>query len=58
MIDAAKLEALKVWYSLFTTLMDGHSEGDFSDRQLIDKLQTLRAELKLRVPEAEPTKPH
>ncbi len=58
MIDSAKLEALKVWYALFTTLMDGHADGDYSDQQLIDKLKTLRAELKLRVPEAEPSKPH
>jgi hypothetical protein len=56
-IDRAKLEAIKVWYAVFTTLMDAHVAGDYTDAELVEKLQQLRARLKELVPDGTPVKP-
>jgi hypothetical protein len=57
MINPAKLEAIKVWYSVFTVLMDAHADREYTDAELLKKLQELRAKLKELVSEAEPAKP-
>ena len=55
-IDPAKVEVLKVWYSVFCTLVDGHAEGestDAADAIFIQKMYELRRKLAERVPEVE-----
>lgn len=49
-IDPAKVEVLKVWYSVFCTLMDS---DEYTDRVLLEKLRKLRAELVREIPEVE-----
>jgi hypothetical protein len=47
MVDRRKLEILKVFYALFTTLMDSQrTERPMSDSELLDKLRVLNAQLK------------
>jgi hypothetical protein len=47
-VDKAKLEVLRVFYAVFTTLMDG---TDLSDEALLSKLRVLNARLKNEVGE-------
>jgi len=51
--DPAKVEVLKVWYSVFCTLVDAYAEGKYSAGGFIDKIKTLRQALAERVPEVE-----
>jgi hypothetical protein len=51
--DSAKIEVLKVWYSVFCTLMDAYRDGNYERADLIEKLEKLRDELADRVPELE-----
>jgi hypothetical protein len=55
MSDPAKVEVLKVWYSVFCTLVDDHLEaGGYGDRVVfIDKMLKLRQELSKAIPEVE-----
>lgn len=48
--NAEKVEIIKVWYSVFCTLMDG---DEYTDAELLSKLRQLREELKKAVPEVE-----
>lgn len=48
-----KVEFLKVWYSLFCTLMDAWTDGEISDLVLIGKLGKMRNALTTRLPEVE-----
>jgi hypothetical protein len=48
-----KVEVLKVWYSVFCTLLDAYAEGEYRPDQLIEKMEVLRHELATRVPEVE-----
>ena len=50
MISQRMLETLKVWYSLFTMIMDAESDP-MTDK--IDKLLKLRERLKQEAPELE-----
>jgi hypothetical protein len=52
-VDPAKVEVLKVWYSVFCTLVDGYNAGDYSDPGFIDKMKTLRRKLVENLPEVE-----
>jgi hypothetical protein len=55
-IDLAKVEVLKVWYSLFCVLVDSHAEGESSDTAdaiFIQKMYELRRQLAEKVPEVE-----
>jgi hypothetical protein len=49
----AKLEVLKVWYSVFCTLVDAYREDEYNAPQFIDKMLALRDELTKAVPEVE-----
>ena len=51
--DPDRVEVLKVWYSVFCTLMDAYKADEYRAAQLITKLLTLRDELATRVPEVE-----
>ena len=51
--DERKVEFLKVWYSLFCTLMDAWTDGEMSDLVLIGKLGQMRNALTTRLPEVE-----
>ena len=48
-----KVEFLKVWYALFCTIMDAHSDSEYTDAQAIKKLRDLRNALTTRLPEVE-----
>ena len=50
MTDLATIEVLKVWYSLFCTLMDDVSLTPFGK---LEKLRQLRQELRERLPQVE-----
>jgi hypothetical protein len=52
-IDERKVEFLKVWYALFCTIMDAHSDREYSDVEAISKLRDLRNALTTRLPEVE-----
>jgi hypothetical protein len=47
--DPRKVEVLKVWYSVFCTLMDGNE----SDAELLKKLRCLRERLMQAYPQLE-----
>jgi hypothetical protein len=50
MVDRRKLEVLKVFYALFTTLIDKQDEPPaMSDAELLSKLRQLNARLKNEV---------
>jgi hypothetical protein len=49
----AKVEFLKVWYSLFCTVMDAWSDGEYNDSAAVVKLRDLRNALTTRLPEVE-----
>jgi hypothetical protein len=51
--DPKRLEVLKVWYSVFCTLVDSHTAGESSDWAFMDKLLRLRHNLAEAVPEVE-----
>jgi hypothetical protein len=51
--DSAKVEVLKVWYSVFCTLVDTYAEGERPASWLIEKIVKLREELAQQVPEVE-----
>lgn len=51
--DPAKVEVLKVWYSVFCELVDGYKHHDFTDAQFIEKMALLREGLRREVPEVE-----
>lgn len=51
--DPARVEVLKVWYSVFCTLIDAHAEQEYTDAELIEKMQKLRTALAEAVPEVE-----
>lgn len=53
MRDEAKVEVLKVWYSVFCTLVDAHVAGEYTDYVFIDKLLKLRRKLVEAAPEVE-----
>lgn len=53
MPDKAKVEVLKVWYSVFCTIVDAHAEGEYTDKQLLVKIVQLRRKLTENVPEVE-----
>lgn len=40
--SAAEVEVLKVWYSVFCTLVDAHLAGETGDFAFLDKLVKLR----------------
>ena len=46
MIDAVKVEKLKVWYAVFTTLLDA---DQYSDWEKIAKLRELRKMIDLDI---------
>lgn len=46
LVNRRHVEVLKVWYALFTTLMD----GGYSDSELIGKLRILDRRLRQEVP--------
>ena len=48
-IDPQKLEALKVWYSLFAVLLD---ESALSETWLLAKLRELREQMRAQYPDA------
>jgi len=48
-----KVEFLKVWYALFCTIMDAHSENEYTDTEAVAKLRQLRNSLTTRLPEVE-----
>lgn len=50
MIDPKKLEVLKVWYALFTTIMDEVPNDPVPDSWRIEKLRKLRERLKQEAP--------
>jgi hypothetical protein len=52
-VDERKVEFLKVWYALFCTIMDAHSDGEYTDTAAIFKLRDLRNSLTTRLPEVE-----
>ena len=52
-VDPRKVEFLKVWYSLFCTLMDAWGDGEYTDTVLVQKLVKLRNLLTTRLPEVE-----
>ena len=51
--DPRLVEVLKVWYSVFCTLVDAHNEGEYTDVELAEKMRKLRLELVKRLPEVE-----
>ena len=51
--DPATVEVLKVFYSIFCTLVDSHIAGESSDWAFMDKLLRLRQKLAEVVPEVE-----
>jgi hypothetical protein len=52
MVDKWKVEVLKVYYALFTTLIDSQrQEPAMSDNELLSKLRQLSARLKNEVNE-------
>jgi len=44
-IDEAKVEVLKVWYSVFCTLVDAWQASEYDDVEFISKMLQLRSEL-------------
>ena len=50
MIDPKKLEVLKVWYSLFTTIMDEIPNDPVPDTWRMEKLRKLRDRLREEAP--------
>jgi hypothetical protein len=51
-VDKRKLEVLKVFYAVFSTLMDSQfHEPQMSDTELLSKLRRLNARLKNEVME-------
>ena len=50
LFNAQHVEVLKVWYALFTTLMDSYEAGEYEDRPLIEKFKILRRRLDAEVP--------
>jgi hypothetical protein len=53
MSESQKVEFLKVWYSLFCTIMDAWGDGEYTDAAAIAKLRDLRNALTTRLPEIE-----
>ena len=51
--DKARVEVLKVWYSVFCTLIDAHTEGEYNQPEVLAKLIKLRKELAKAIPEVE-----
>ncbi len=51
MIDEAKVEVLKVWYSVFCVLMDGPDQ--YTEGQRLRKLRHLRQLLRDAYPQLE-----
>lgn len=49
LIDPHKLEALKVWYAVFTALLDGPPE---SDQWLVEKFRLLRERIRVELHDA------
>ena len=52
-VNAEKVEFLKVWYSLFCTIMDAWSDKEYTDTEAVTKLRDLRNSLTTRLPEVE-----
>jgi hypothetical protein len=52
-IDEAKVEVLKVWYSVFCTLVDAWQASEYDDVEFISKMLQLRSELIKQLPEVE-----
>lgn len=52
-VDERKVEFLKVWYALFCTIMDAHSDSEYTDAVAIQKFKQLRNSLVTRLPEVE-----
>lgn len=52
-VDPAKVEVIKVWYSVFCTLVDAYNAGEYSESGFIDKMKMLRRKLVDEVPEVE-----
>jgi hypothetical protein len=52
-IDEAKVEVLKVWYSVFCTLVDAWQANEYDDVEFISKMLQLRSELIKQLPEVE-----
>lgn len=53
MPDPAKVEVLKVWYSVFCTLVDAYKNHEYTDAQFIEKMGLLREGLRKEVPQVE-----
>jgi hypothetical protein len=51
--DPRKVEVLKVWYSVFCTLVDAHRQGEYTEAELVVKMCELRQELINQMPEVE-----
>lgn len=49
----AKVEVLKVWYSVFCTLVDAYQAEEYTTNDFCEKMVTLRSELAGRIPEVE-----
>lgn len=52
-IDPKKLEVLKIWYALFTVIMDEIPNDPVPDSWRIGKLRQLRDRLKREAPKLE-----
>jgi hypothetical protein len=50
LVNRRHVEVIKVWYSVFTTLMDSYDAGEYRPDQLIEKLQKMRQMLDKEVP--------
>lgn len=48
-----KVEVLKVWYSVFCTLVDAYQAEEYTTNDFCGKMVTLRGELAARIPEVE-----
>jgi hypothetical protein len=48
-----KVEVLKVWYSVFCTLVDAYQSEEYTTNDFCHKMVTLRSELASRIPEVE-----
>lgn len=52
-VNEAKVEVLKVWYSVFCELVDAHLHGELNDFDFTDKVIRLRQKLAEALPEVE-----
>lgn len=52
-VDPARVEVIKVWYSVFCTLVDAYNAGEYSESGFIQKMKDLRHKLIEEVPEVE-----